>query len=183
MCICRCSLRPENICFEALARAYKLKKKICRYIWGLAPPPPPYQKLATLLPIPIQKWLLFFLLACLLVSLFRWKMRTLFRWGFSLAGGGGGGLSAQILVPPYENPKWHGNINASLTSGVARIFFNGRGGGTGGPWVFVGGTNILNWPPPPPPPPPLKKILTLKKVSYFPAKETDKKKKCIAVVK
>ena len=53
----------------------------------------------------LQKWLPFFFFY-LPVSLFRRKMRTLFRWGFFF-GRGGGACQLNILVPPYENPRPH----------------------------------------------------------------------------
>ena len=58
-------LRPENILFEALARAY-----LSVHLGSLPPPPPPNtKKLATQLPIPIEVITLicFCLLACQLV--------------------------------------------------------------------------------------------------------------------
>ena len=84
--------------FEALALSVQLGGG------GLAPPPPhKYQKTGyAILPIPTEV-ITFFVLCCLLVSLFRRKMRTLSRWGFFfLARGGGGG---QNFSAPYENPR------------------------------------------------------------------------------
>ena len=57
-------------------------------------------------------------------------------------------------------------------SGVARIF---SVGGTGGPWVFVGGHQHFELTsPPPPPPPPGKKKSSHKKGPHFPAEQADK---------
>ena len=71
-------------------------------IFGGLAPSPHTKKLATLLPIPTEVITCF---ACLLVSLYRRKIRTLFRWGFFFLAGGGVGLSTKSFSAPYENPS------------------------------------------------------------------------------
>ena len=59
--------------------------------------------------------------------------------------GGGGGFSTNWY---YTWSCATGRVaKSALCSGVARIFL--VGGGTGGPWIFVG-AHILSWAPPPP---------------------------------
>ena len=92
------------------------------------PPPPPIPKSWLRYCPSLQKWLPFsFLFCCLPVSLFRRKMRTLFRWGFFFlagkgGGGGGGGLSAQMFSAPLRKQiKWRGKWNMSIMGMYADI--------------------------------------------------------------
>ena len=104
-----------------------------------------------------------------------WQWRGLHVCGsYGIIRGDDWKVATCIIIP--KQPCWSSHCLIPSPSVALLGFFPRRG--HGGPWVFVGGTNILSWQAPPPKKKKKKKKKSSpKKVPHFPAEQADKKRK------